>query len=243
MKRPRKNEDLKDPDIQRRGVVIRNLEDPSGSSNDGRVSGIDSSASLQDLLDQARRLTGARYGLLTVFDDTGEIDQFLSSGITARAHQRIGPNPKVLGVLGLLEGITGPFNLADLQAHPQFTVFPKYFPKMNTFLGSAIAVRGQVIGNLYLAEKESKEPFTDDDELHLGLLCAQVGLVVHNLRLLQALENDRGLVESVLRKSPDDIYRSLVENAGDGIFRTSLEGRYLSANPSLARMYGYESPE
>ena len=142
-----------------------------------------------------------------------------------------------------MEGITGPFNLADLQAHPQFTVFPKYFPKMNTFLGSAIAVRGQVIGNLYLAEKESKEPFTDDDELHLGLLCAQVGLVVHNLRLLQALENDRGLVESVLRKSPDDIYRSLVENAGDGIFRTSLEGRYLSANPSLARMYGYESPE
>jgi PAS domain S-box-containing protein len=37
-------------------------------------------------------------------------------------------------------------------------------------------------------------------------------------------------------------YRSIFENAREGIFQTTPEGKYLSANPALARMYGYDSP-
>lgn len=37
-------------------------------------------------------------------------------------------------------------------------------------------------------------------------------------------------------------YRSIFENASEGIFQTTPDGRYLSANPALARMYGYDSP-
>src|SRR3984957_2230831 len=37
-------------------------------------------------------------------------------------------------------------------------------------------------------------------------------------------------------------YRSIFENATEGIFQTTQEGKYLSANPALARMYGYHSP-
>jgi two-component system, sensor histidine kinase and response regulator len=38
-------------------------------------------------------------------------------------------------------------------------------------------------------------------------------------------------------------YRSIFENATEGIFQTTPEGKYLSANPALARMFGYDSPE
>lgn len=37
-------------------------------------------------------------------------------------------------------------------------------------------------------------------------------------------------------------YRCLFENAIEGIFRTTLDGRYISVNPSLVKLYGYESP-
>ena len=37
-------------------------------------------------------------------------------------------------------------------------------------------------------------------------------------------------------------YRSIFENATEGIFQTTPEGQYLSANPALAQMYGYDSP-
>jgi PAS domain S-box-containing protein len=38
-------------------------------------------------------------------------------------------------------------------------------------------------------------------------------------------------------------YRSIFENATEGIFQTSPDGRYLSANHALASFYGYTSPE
>lgn len=38
-------------------------------------------------------------------------------------------------------------------------------------------------------------------------------------------------------------YRSIVEHAVAGVFQTSPDGRYLTANPALARIYGYASPD
>jgi two-component system, sensor histidine kinase and response regulator len=38
-------------------------------------------------------------------------------------------------------------------------------------------------------------------------------------------------------------YRSIFENATEGIFQTTPAGKYLNANPALARMFGYDSPE
>jgi PAS domain S-box-containing protein len=38
-------------------------------------------------------------------------------------------------------------------------------------------------------------------------------------------------------------YRSIYENSVEGIFQTTPDGNYLSANPALARIYGYESPD
>ncbi len=40
-----------------------------------------------------------------------------------------------------------------------------------------------------------------------------------------------------------DSYRSLFENAIEGIYRTTPDGRYLAANPALARIYGYANPD
>jgi PAS domain S-box-containing protein len=45
-----------------------------------------------------------------------------------------------------------------------------------------------------------------------------------------------------LRES-EQKYRSIFENAVEGIFQTTPDGRYLAANPALARMQGYDSPE
>src|SRR5580700_7838905 len=40
----------------------------------------------------------------------------------------------------------------------------------------------------------------------------------------------------------DQKYRGIFENASDGIFQTTPDGHYLSANPALAEIYGYASP-
>ncbi|AFZ29031.1 diguanylate cyclase/phosphodiesterase with PAS/PAC sensor(s) [Gloeocapsa sp. PCC 7428] len=48
--------------------------------------------------------------------------------------------------------------------------------------------------------------------------------------------------EEALRQA-EAKYRSIFENASEGIFQTTPTGQYLSANPALARIYGYDSPE
>ena len=53
---------------------------------------------------------------------------------------------------------------------------------------------------------------------------------------------DRKRTEDALGKS-EERYRSIFENAIEGIFQTTLDGRYVAVNPALAHMYGYDSPE
>ena len=45
------------------------------------------------------------------------------------------------------------------------------------------------------------------------------------------------------RRRAEEKYRSIFENSVEGIFQTTVEGRFLTANPALARMFGYDSPE
>ena len=51
---------------------------------------------------------------------------------------------------------------------------------------------------------------------------------------------DQRRMEAALELS-EEKYRSIFENAIEGIFQTTPDGRYISANPALAAMYGYES--
>ncbi len=59
---------------------------------------------------------------------------------------------------------------------------------------------------------------------------------------LQTEIRDCQQVEIALRQAEEN-YRSIFENANEGIYQTTLEGRYRSANPALARIYGYDSVE
>ncbi|MBL1211389.1 MAG: PAS domain S-box protein [Geminocystis sp. GBBB08] len=44
-------------------------------------------------------------------------------------------------------------------------------------------------------------------------------------------------------KIAEENYRSIFENALEGIFQSTPEGHYLNVNPAMAKIYGYDSPE
>jgi PAS domain S-box-containing protein len=53
---------------------------------------------------------------------------------------------------------------------------------------------------------------------------------------------ERKRAERALREA-EHKYRAIFENAIEGIFQSTPDGRFLSVNPALARMFGYDSPE
>jgi len=74
----------------------------------------------------------------------------------------------------------------------------------------------------------------------------ELGLVVTTInRLLQQFDD---LLQRMKAAESDLLaaeqkYRSIFDNALEGIYQTTLEGRFISANPFLARILGYASPD
>lgn len=59
---------------------------------------------------------------------------------------------------------------------------------------------------------------------------------------LSAEVAERQRAEAAAREA-EQRFRSIFENAIDGIFQSTPDGHYLGANPALARIYGYDTPE
>lgn len=55
--------------------------------------------------------------------------------------------------------------------------------------------------------------------------------------------NNRLKEEIEERGKAEDKFRNIVDNALDGIYQSSLGGRYLRVNPAMARIFGYDTPE
>ena len=70
-------------------------------------------------------------------------------------------------------------------------------------------------------------------------------------RLVPAIERElRDAEERRVRRrtqealsEAEEKYRGIFENAVEGIFQTTVDGRFVMANPMMARIYGYDSPE
>ncbi len=66
-------------------------------------------------------------------------------------------------------------------------------------------------------------------------------LLEMNINLERANRKQASLIESLI--VTEENYRSIFENALEGIFQTTPDGNYLSANSALAQIYGYDSSE
>src|SRR5690606_19351204 len=96
----------------------------------------------------------------------------------------------------------------EITTHPSFRGLPKGHPPLGAFLGTALKVRGNVFGYLYLASK--KGGFTERDQAVVQALAAATSVAIDNAQLYEgALDRERWLSAS------QDITTSLLANPGD----------------------------
>ncbi len=169
---------------------------------------------LQKLVELAAAQVGARYGALSVLDSHDRIQKFLTTGIGDEERARIGSPPVGHGLLGVLLREGASLRLDEMAADPRSVGFPPHHPQMNTLLGVPVRARGRIIGNLYLSDKTSGEPFTDRDEEMVRFLATQAAVAVENADLR---EETRRRAESLARLEERD---RIAMDLHDGVIQT-----------------------
>jgi signal transduction histidine kinase len=139
---------------------------------------------LREIAESACHLVDAPYGALGVLaPDRHGHEEFIHVGNDDETAAKIGHLPHGKGLLGaLIVDDPHPIRLRDLTTDLRSVGFPDHHPPMRGFLGVPIRVRGEVFGNLYLADVGSRE-FTAEDEELVGALAATAGIAIANARL------------------------------------------------------------
>jgi two-component system cell cycle sensor histidine kinase/response regulator CckA len=97
------------------------------------------------------------------------------------------------------------------------------------WLGVPLKVNQHTLGALVLKSYSKNTRFRERDKDVLALISQQLAAAIDRKR------NEQALRRSEVR------YRSLVQTAVYGIYRSSLEGNFLDVNPALIGMLGYNS--
>jgi signal transduction histidine kinase len=141
---------------------------------------------LQQLVDRARVLAGARYAALGIPDGEGGFSRFLVSGMSDELITAMGPLPRTHGMLGAMLEATAPFRTQDIHDHPRFRGWwPDEHPDMRSFLGVPILAPEGVIGAFYLTHKEDAPAFGAEDQELIELLAAHAAIAITNARLYE----------------------------------------------------------
>ena len=176
---------------------------------------------LQQIVDSAREVVGARYAALGVLGpDRQSLTQFVTSGLSEVERERIGDLPRGRGLLGLVIREPKPIRSADINRHPKRYGFPPNHPPMKSFLGVPIRSRGEVFGNLYLTEKIGAKEFDVEDEAIAVLLAASTAVAVENARLHEASQDLLGQVRIMQRQR--DLFFAMMNHE----LRNALTGVY-----------------
>ena len=81
---------------------------------------------LHEVLESARLLTDASCGVITVLDKAGQVEEFLSSGLTSEEYQRLWELPEGLRFFDYLSGIPVPLRVRDFYGHTSSQGFPEF---------------------------------------------------------------------------------------------------------------------
>ena len=160
---------------------------------------------LQGVLDSACSLTGARYGVITLLDESGQVQDFVTSGLTAQEHRRFTDLPEGMMFFQYLSRITEPLRLRDFHSHIRSLGLPEFQPPMAVstplpFLAAPIRHLGESVGAFYVGEKDVE--FTPEDEETLVMFASQAALVIANARRHRDEQRARADLETLIDTSP-----------------------------------------
>ncbi len=192
----------RDPEIAELRERLSRLSNASRRINES----LDFDTVLQEVLDSARSLTGARYSAMTLTGDPDQVEDFLSSGMTAEEAEKIWELPQGWEIFNALSS-REPVRVSDLYLHAQSMGVPEFrlplpIGPVVSLLTAPILHRGEHVGNIHVAQKEGAAEFSRQDEETLVMFASHAATVIGNARTYRDEQRARADLETLIDTSP-----------------------------------------
>ena len=168
---------------------------------------LDFNSVLQGVLDSARSLTGASYGVIALHDEAGNPGDFLSSGMTEDEAEGMWQIPGWPLHFQYLSQLPGPLRVPDLLGHIRSLGLPELRPTVAvsprvSFLAAPVLHLGERVGSVFLAEKEGGREFTQEDEETLVMFATHAAMAIANARRHREERRAKADLETLIDTSP-----------------------------------------
>ena len=199
---------------------------------------------LQEVVESARALTGARYGAIATIDEHGVPQDFVTSGMTEHEHRRLVEWSDGPRLFEHFRDLSGPLRIPDAPAYVRSLGFSSERLPSKAFQGTPMRHGGVHVGNFYLVEKEGGAQFTDEDEELLVLFASQAATAIANARSYRDERRARADLEALIDTSPIGVVvfdaktgqvESLNREARRVVGSLSMPGRSLEELPPILR--------
>ena len=158
---------------------------------------------LREIVDSARALTGARYGLIVTIDAAGKPQEdFVTAGVTPDVHAKLAGWSDGRRLFAHFRDLREPLRVADLPSYVRDLGFSSKLMVVNTMQCTPMRHRGAHVGNFFLGDKEDGSQFTSADEEILVLFASQAASAIINARTHKAERRARADLETLVETSP-----------------------------------------
>jgi signal transduction histidine kinase len=151
---------------------------------------------LERIVNLAREQAGARYAALGVVDSKGDLERFIPVGMSDKEVNLIDHPPIGKGLIGAIRKERHTIRIPEISSDHRSSGFPANHPAMDSFLGVPILLGNQLLGQIYLTDKEDYPEFTEDDARVIETLAAYAAVAISNARMYEdLLVRDKKLVQ------------------------------------------------
>lgn len=157
---------------------------------------------LDEIVESARALTGARYGVITTIDAESEMRDFVTSGLSPEEHRQMAGWPDVPRVFRHLRDLSAPLRVANLSDYLQSLGIDSNLFRSSTLQVTPVQHRGEHLGSFFLSDKRDGAEFTDEDEEVLVLFASQAAVAIANARAYRDERRTRADLEALIDSSP-----------------------------------------
>ena len=157
---------------------------------------------LGEVVESARTLTGARWGVIATVDESGSPLDFVFSGFTPEEQRELYTWPDSARLFQHFRGLAEPLRVDDLSVYVRGLGIEPAPAFSRSFQGTPMRHRGADVGSFFLADKANGEAFTVEDEEVLTLFASQAASAIANARTHRDERRARADFEALVETSP-----------------------------------------